>query len=331
MTIRLGLLAAARITTPAVVTPAPLVDGVELAAVAARDLERARQAAAEWGVPVAYGSYEELVADPELDAIYVATPASLHRRWTLAALAAGKHVLCEKPLAANADEAREMVDAATASGRLLMEAFHWRYHPLVAQVRDVLDRGLIGRIRHLEARFDLPDGRIPRGDIRWDLAIGGGALMDLGCYPVQWVRWAAGEEPDVVACEAECPVEQIDGRLRADLRFPSGVTASIGCSMIGPDPEPDIRLDITGTDGRVLITNPLAPQFGARLVVETSGGRTELPVDASTTYEHQLRAFVEAIRSGVAPPTSGEDSVATMAVIDACYRAAGLVPRPSLP
>jgi predicted dehydrogenase len=329
VTIRLGLLAAARITGPAVVEPAQLVDGIELAAVAARNLERAQVAADGWRIPTAYGSYEELVADPSLDAIYIATPAALHRHWTLEALRAGKHVLCEKPLASNAAEAAEMVAAGDEAGRMLMEAFHWRYHPLVGQLRDLLDRGLVGRVTHLEARFDLPEGRIPRTDIRWDLSLGGGALMDLGCYPVQWVRWAVGEEPEVTACHAECPVPGIDGRLRADLTFPSGATASIGCSMIGPDPDPDIRLDITGTQGRIHVENPLAPQFGARLVLETSGGTTELPVEASTTYEHQLRAFVEAVRSGQPPPTSGADSVATMAVIDACYVAAGLEPRPS--
>jgi predicted dehydrogenase len=344
--LRLGLLAAARITGPAVIEPAALVEGVELVAVAARSPERAREVAETWGVPMALASYDELVTSPDVDAVYVATPASLHHRWTLAALEAGKHVLCEKPLAANAGEAREMVAAAERADRLLMEAFHWRYHPLVGQMAEVLASGRIGAIERVEASFDLPDGQIPRTDIRWDVAIGGGALMDLGCYPLQWVRWAVGGvrhrfavsdtvgEPMVVAAVAECPVPDIDGRLSAELRWPSGVTGSISCSMISPDP-PRIRLDVFGTDGRMLVTNPLAPQFGSRLVVETdAGGRTvetEIEVDRSTTYEHQLAAFRDAVATGVAPPTSGADSVATMELIDACYRAAGLSPRPSLP
>jgi predicted dehydrogenase len=330
-TVRLGLLAAARITDPAVVVPAPLVDGVELAAVAARSLDRAEAAASRWGVPRALGSYMEMVTSPDLDAVYVATPAALHERWTIAALEAGKHVLCEKPLSSNAGEARRMIDAAAAAGRVLMEAFHWRYHPLVAQMREVLDSGRIGAIERLDARFDLPDGHIPRTDIRWDLALGGGALMDLGCYCVQWVRWAVGEEPSVVSAEADCPVPEIDGRLVAELSFPSGPTARISCSMIGPEPKPDIRLDVTGSAGRMLVTNPLAPQNGARLVVETADATEELPVDTSSTYEHQLRAFRDAIRDGAVPPTSGADSIATMTVIDGIYTAAGLSPRPSLP
>jgi predicted dehydrogenase len=329
--LRLGLLAAARITGPAVVAPARLVDGVELTAVGARDLERARTAATKWDIPIAFGSYAELVASPDVDAVYIATPAALHARWTVAALEAGKHVLCEKPLASNAVEARRMVDAASAADRLLMEAFHWRYHPLVAQMRSVLDSGRLGTIERLDASFDLPDGHIPRSDIRWKIALGGGALMDLGCYTVQWVRWAVGEEPGVVSAQAECPVADIDGRLVAELAFPSGPTARISCSMIGPAPDPDVHLHVTGSVGRMIVTNPMAPQTGARLVVETADGTEALPVDPSTTYEHQMRAFRDAVVTGVAPPTSGADSIANMALIDDIYVAAGLSPRPSVP
>jgi predicted dehydrogenase len=326
----LGLLAAARITTAAVVVPARLVDGVELTAVGARDLERARAAAEEWDVPVAFGSYAELIGSPDVDAVYIATPAALHERWTIAALEAGKDVLCEKPLASNAVEARRMVDAAVAADRLLMEAFHWRYHPFVAQMRIVLDSGRLGTIERLDASFDLPDGHIPRSDIRFELALGGGALMDLGCYCVQWVRWAVGEEPAVASATADCPVADVDGRLVAELVFPSGPTARISCSMIGPEAAPDVHLHVAGSSGRMLVTNPLAPQYGGRIVVETADGTDELPVDPSTTYEHQLRAFRDAVRTGVAPPTSGIDSIANMVLIDEIYIAAGLSPRPSL-
>ncbi len=219
---RIGLLSAARITPLAVVEPARRIDGVDVVAVAARTLERARAAADEWGVERAFGSYEELVESPDVDAIYIATPAALHLRWTLAALAAGKPVLCEKPIAANADEAREMVAAAEAAGLVLMEAFHWRYHPHVGQMRSILDSGRLGTIERVEAIADLTEDIIPRDDIRWDITIGGGALMDIGCYPVHWVRWAVGAEPTVVSAEAECLVPEIDGRLSAELRWDSG-------------------------------------------------------------------------------------------------------------
>jgi predicted dehydrogenase len=328
---RLGLLAAARITTSAIVEPAARIDGVDVVAVAARTLERAQVAAGEWGVEQAFGSYEELVESPDVDAIYLATPAALHRRWTLAALAAGKPVLCEKPFSANAGEAREMVAAADTAGLVLMEAFHWRYHPLVGQMRSILDSGRLGTIERLEGVFELPEDVIPRSDIRWDITIGGGALMDLGCYPIHWVRWVVGAEPTVVSAEAVCPVPEIDGRLSAELRWDSGITAGIRCSMIEPEGSPSVvRLDVFGRDGRMLVTNPMAPQRGTELVVETSAGTDTLEVERSATYDHQLAAFRDAVELGIVPPTTGDEPVANMAVIDECYRAAGLRPRPSI-
>jgi predicted dehydrogenase len=349
--VRLGLLAAARITSPAVVEAARLVDDVEVVAVAARSLDRAEAAARDWGVPRAYGSYQQLVDDPDIDAIYIATPAALHHHWTLAALAADKDVLCEKPLAANAVEAREMVEAAQASGRLLMEAFHWRYHPLVAQVRGLLDSGRLGTVEHVAGSFVLPAGHIPPDDIRWDLSLGGGALMDLGCYPLQWVRWVVGDEPTVVSAVVDCPVVDVDGSLSARLLWPAGgkpdgrrdhdVTGSVECSMIASG-EPVIMLEVTGRHGVLTVVNPLAPQFGATITMATTGGETTMATSGgeteqfvvdgadTTTYFHQLVAFRDAVTSRVAPPTSGADSIATMSLIDECYRAAGLLPRPSL-
>ena len=158
MTIRLGLVAASRIAVKAVIEPLAEVDGVELAAVGARDLSRAREAADRWGAPHAYGSYAELVESAEVDAVYIGTPAALHREWAIAAIEAGKHVLCEKPFAANADDARLVADAARAGDVVVMEAFHWRYHPYARQIRDVIESGVLGRIDRIDAAFDIPDG-----------------------------------------------------------------------------------------------------------------------------------------------------------------------------
>ncbi len=330
MTVRLGLLAASRIAKKAVIEPICDVDGVELVAVAARDLGRARLAADESGATTAYGSYEELIADREVDAVYVGTPASLHRRWAIAAIEAGKHVLCEKPLAANADDARRVADAVRGAGVVVMEAFHWRYHPYARQIRDVIDSGVLGRIDRIEAVFDIPDGRIGRDDIRWDRSIGGGSTMDLGCYPIQWVRFAAGADPDVVSAAAACPVEGVDGSLVAELRWPSGVTGSIGSSMIADDGSVVAYLRVTGADGTMVATNPLAPQNGgALLTVETAAGTESHEVDRSATYFHQLVAFRDAIVHGTEFPTTADDGVRNMEIVDACYRAAGLDPRPT--
>ena len=331
MTLRLGLLAASRIAGPAVVDPVPAVDGVELSAVAARDLGRARAAADDWGVRGAYGSYRELIDSDEVDAVYIGTPAAHHRQWAIAAIEAGKHVLCEKPFASNADDARRIADAARGSDVVVMEAFHWRYHPYADQIRAVLDSGVLGRIDRIEAVFDIPDGRIGRDDIRWDLAIGGGATMDLGCYPIQWVRFAAAADPDVVSAVAECPVPGVDGALTAELRWPSGVTGSIRSSMIAEGDDVVAFLRVVGERGTMTAENPLAPQRGASLVVETADGTDEHAVDSTATYLHQLVAFRDAVVEGTDFPTTADDGVRNMEIVDACYRAAGLEPRPSLP
>lgn len=328
MTIRLGLVAASRIAEKAVIGPLPDVDGVELTAVGARDLDRARDAASTWGAPHAFGSYEELIESDEVDAVYIGTPASLHREPAIRAIAAGKHVLCEKPFAANADDARRIADTAESGDVVVMEAFHWRYHPYADQIRRTIDSGVLGRIDRIEAAFDLADGRIPRDDIRWDLALGGGATMDLGCYPIQWVRFAAQAEPDVVSATAACPVDEVDGSLGAVLSWPSGVTGHVHSSMVA---EADAAwLKVSGESGTMTATNPLAPQNGgAELTVETADRTTTEEVDPSATYYHQLVAFRDAIEHGSPFPTTAADGVRNMEIVDACYRAAGMFPRPS--
>ena len=342
--IKLGLLAASRIATQAVVTPAAAVEGVEVAAVAARSGERAAEAAAEWGAERSFGSYQELI-DSDVDAIYVATPAALHRRWAVAALEAGKHVLCEKPLASNAEDAAAIAaaaEAASADGVVAMEAFHWRYHPFVDQIRSSIVSGELGNVSRVITRFDIADGNIPRNDIRWDLSIGGGALMDLGCYNVQWLRFVGQVlglgEPEVTSASAECPVEGVDGALEAELAWSGGaVTGHLETSMIADfsaeDPDDVIGGHITylivhGDRGTLKATNPLAPHHGAALVVATDDGQRFEEVPGSSTYYHQMVAFRDAIATGKPFPTTVADGVANMAVIDACYRAAGLGVRP---
>ncbi len=313
------------------IEPVAIVDGVELAAVAARDLERAEAAALRWGCAQAFGSYRELVECADVDAVYIATPASLHREWAIAAIEAGKHVLCEKPFAANAGDAQLIADAANASDVVVMEAYHWRYHPYVAQMREVIDSGDLGSISRVEATFDIQLGEIPRDDIRWDLSIGGGSTMDLGCYSIQWARWAVGADPEVVSATADVPVAGIDATLTAELRWPNGVTGSVSSTMVAEGIEGMVAwLRVIGDRGTMMATNPLAPQFGgAAITVESEGGTRTIPADRSTTYSHQLIAFRDAIEHGTPFPTTADDGVATMAIIDACYRAAGLAPRPT--
>ena len=328
---RIGLIAAARITERAIADPARDLDDITLAVVGARDLDRAQQAANDWNVERAVGSYEQVIESDDIDAVYIATPNALHRKWAIDALRSGKHVLCEKPLASNATEAREMVAVAEETGLILMEAFHWRYHPLVAQIQALLDAGVIGDVEGADAAFDLADGRIPMADIRWDYSIAGGSLMDLGCYPVQWLRWLLGQTPEVVTASAVCPVEKVDGRIDAELRWPDGRAATLSSSMIEPDGRNDIRLSIYGSDGTMIVKNPLAPQMGSSITVERDRTNEVYEVETSASYFHQLVAFREAVRTGVSPVTSGDDSIQTMDVVDAIYVAAGIGPRRALP
>ncbi len=333
--LRIGILGAARIAPWAVITPARSNPEVVVAAIAARDPRRARAFARRHRIPRTVASYQALVDDPEIDAVYVPLPAALHGRWTLAALAAGRHVLCEKPFAANADEAAFVAAAAQRCGLVVMEAFHYRHHALVTRILELLAEGAIGEVTQVRARFHLP---LPsRGNIRYDLALGGGALMDAGCYPVHLVRTVAratGDdgEPTVVSARArERTGSGIDDVMTASLSFPSGVTGEISCGMHRlPRGFPTAR--IVGTRGEIRVLNFVVPQAGCRLTVRASGQRTRVPVPRRpSTYACQLSAFAGAVLRGGPVLTDAADAVASMRVIDACYRAAGLAPREPLP
>lgn len=318
--LRIGVLGAARITPMALIRPARQVPGVEVVAVAARDNQRARSFAKKHGVARVHSSYAELLADPEIDAIYNPLPNSHHGIWSIRALDAGKHVLCEKPLAANADEAQAMADAAERNQRVLMEAFHWRYHPLAARMRAVVDSGELGTIRHVEAHFAVPLW-IP-GDIRyrWDLA--GGALMDTGCYAVSILRFLAGAEPEVVRVDAKLSGPNVDRAFAADLRFADGRSGRITCSLFSRTIFQS-RARVHGDLGRLDVFNPVAPQLGHRLSVYGPSGVRRERVPGPASYTAQLEAFCRAV-DGEPIPTPAEHGVANMRVIDALYRAAGM-------
>lgn len=311
--LKIGILGAAKIAPPALVAPC-MATGVAVAyAVAARDRGRAEAFAATNGVEKVLDSYEALIADPEVDAIYNALPPAMHADLTILALRAGKPVLCEKPFTMTADLARTMVAASRETGVMLMEAFHYRYHPMFLRILEIVRGGDLGELKRIEAVFDVPVPETP-GEIRYNDALGGGALMDLGTYPVHWARMVAGSEPTVTSASATLNGAGVDLASRAELAFAGGLTAELSCSMSGG---PAIRMTIEGARGTLTATNPLVPQMGHLL--EGPDGLSET-FTRDPTYDFQLRAFVEAVRTGVAPPTSGDDSVAQMAVLDEIRR-----------
>jgi predicted dehydrogenase len=318
--LRLGILGAARIAPMALIAPARRVASATVVAVAARDAARAQAFATRHGVPRVHASYEALLADPEIEAVYNPLPNSLHAEWTVRALEAGKHVLCEKPFAARAAEAETMARAAERTGRVLMEAFHYRYHRLFARMREVLRAGELGAVRHLEATFCIPILR--RDDIRWRADLAGGALMDAGCYAVHLLRHLAEAEPEVVSARAVWTRGGVDRWLTTDLRFPGERTARLTCALLSAT---FLRISarVVGDAGSLRVLNWVAPQFFHRLRVATTSGTRVERVKGAASYDEQLRAFVAAVRDGTPFPTPPSDAIANMRAIDAIYRAAG--------
>lgn len=322
--LRIGILGAARIAPMALIRPARQVPEAAVVAVAARDRSRAQAFATKHGIPKVPDSYDALLADPEIDAIYNPLPNSLHCEWTIRALQAGKHVLCEKPIASNAAEAGRMAAAARDTGRVLMEAFHWRYHPLASRIRAIIDAGEIGAVRHVEAHLCIP--LLRPGDIRFRHDLAGGATMDVGCYTINIVRFLAGAEPEVVHAAARLSSPGVDRYMEADFRFADGRTGRMTCSLLSAVLL-RVSARVRGDSGEIAVLNPLAPQIYHRLTVRTERGKRTEHLRGDATYTYQLRAFVGAVRDGAAIPTGPEDAIANMRVIDAVYLKAGLEPR----
>jgi predicted dehydrogenase len=323
--LRIGVLGAAKIAPAALIRPARKVSDVEVTAVAARSRAKAERFAAKHGIPNVHDSYPALIDDPTIDAIYNPLPNGLHGRWTIAGLEAGKHVLCEKPFTANADEAQAVAAVADRCGRVVMEAFHYRYHPSIDRILEIVRGGELGTIRHLETWMIIP---LPsRSDIRWQLALAGGSAMDVGCYTIHLLRTLAGEEPDVVRASARERSPGIDKWLQADMRFASGATGRVTASMLSRR-FLSLGARVQGDKGELRVLNPYAPHYFARVTVRRDGRRrTEPRPSREPTYLFQLRAFAGAVLRGEPILTGPADAIANMRVIDAAYRAAGLEPR----
>ena len=338
---RIGILGAAWIGPMGLIEPSKEVDGVEVAAVAARDPQRAQDYATEHGIPRVFESYDALLASNEIDAVYNPLPNSHHTRWTIAALEAGKPVLLEKPFTANADEARQVAEAAEQTGLVVMEAYHWRFHPQANRAIELVAEGAVGEVTHVEAAMVFPSMHGP-DDIRYRYDLAGGALMDTGSYALSNLR--AFGELEVVRAEAEEMAPDVDVRMTAELRYrDGGATASITSAFTGTGQKAELgdsdaidpdafefefqaEVVVTGSEGRLLIDNPLAPMWGSGLTVSDQDSATILHEAAEqvATYTCQLRAFRACVEEGgpnLYPPS---ESIKTMELIDGVYRAAGL-------
>ncbi len=329
--LRIGVLGAARIAENAIVTPARTV-GVRLVAVAARDRGRAETFAATYGVERVLDSYADVIADPEVEAVYNPLANGLHAPWNLAAIAAGKHVLSEKPFAADAEEAAEVRDAGVRAGVVVVEGFHYLYHPVTQRLHELLATGELGDLERVEVTMNIPAPEA--NDPRWSLPLAGGALMDLGCYSLHAHRvlapWGGGQ-PTLVAARggARDGAPGIDEWVDVDLAFPSGAVGLARCNMAAEELEMSYR--VVGTRGEATATNFVLPHLDDRLLVNTADGEHVEHLGKRSSYTYQLEAFTASVREGVPSPTDGDDAVATMTLIDQCYEAIGLGRRPRSP
>jgi D-xylose 1-dehydrogenase (NADP+, D-xylono-1,5-lactone-forming) len=307
---RWGVLGAARINQH-VLEGAALAEGVSVVAIAARDRDRAQEQADAFAIGTVHGSYEELLADPEIEAVYIPLPNALHVPWSIRALEAGKHVLCEKPLARSEAQARSAFAAARAADRLLMEAFMWRHTPQTKRLGELLAAGAVGRLRVVRATFGFLLER--EVDVRLSRELQGGALMDVGCYCVSAARLAAGEPVDVRA-EQIIGGDGVDVRMAATMRFAGDVLGLIDCALDAPLGH---RLSIVGDEGELVLEDPF---HGRNPGILHDGKLIEVPF--ANPYAVQFENFSAAVRGEAEPLLGARDAIAQAAAIEALYRSA---------
>jgi predicted dehydrogenase len=314
MTLRLGILSTARINR-LVIPGARAADGVELVAVASRDRGRAEEYARTWEIPRALGSYEALLEDPEVDAVYVSLPNGLHVEWSIRALEAGKHVLCEKPLDRRPAEVERAFDAAERSGRILMEAFMYRHHPQTRRLVELVEGGAIGTLQLIRSAFSFTITN-PDANVRTQPTLDGGSLMDVGCYCVSGSRLLAGE-PERVYGE-QVVDHGVDVRFHGTLRFADGVVAQFDCGFVLPVRD---ELEAIGTEGSLFLDDPWHA-YEPTIELRRRDGVERIEAERADSYRLELENLAAAARGESEQLLGRADAVAQARVIDALYRSA---------
>jgi predicted dehydrogenase len=317
--LRFGVLGCAAIAVQKVIPAIQRSERCEVVAIASRDLDRAAATAADLGIGRHHGSYDDLLADADVEAVYIPLPNHLHAAWTLRAANAGKHVLCEKPLALDTTEATGMIEGCRRAGVTLMEAFMYRLHPMWTRVHELVTQGSIGELQAIQAFFSYRN--LDADNIRNIAAYGGGALMDIGCYTINVARWMFDAEPtSVVGAVRVDPTFGTDVLSSAVLDF-EGRQATFTCST---QIEPDQRVHLVGTEGRLLVEIPfnIPPDRPTRIIRAAGGDPPVSPaievitVPAADAYAVQVDAFAAAIREGAPVPIPPEDALGNLAVIE---------------
>jgi predicted dehydrogenase len=317
--IRIGVLGTARVVPYGLLAPAKETQGVEVTAIASRTQEKAEEFAARHGIQHRFGSYQALLESKVIDAVYIALPTALHYEWGRRALEAGKHVLCEKPLAENAQLAQDLFQLAGRRSLVLVEAMHILGLEKLRRQRELVAGAELGRLLHIESCFRTPYVPFRKGDFRLSYDLGGGAALDVGCYAVSCLRYVAAEEPEVLTVSHRCTRPQIDRWMRATVRFSSGVDGVIEFGFRGFYLPRD-GVVATCEKGRI-------KWDGKGLVLEKQGKEIREPLRQPSTYQRQLESFAKRVRGEKSDDPPPDDAVLTARVLDTLYREAGLALR----
>lgn len=322
--VRFGILSTAGIAQLSFIPAVKRSLNAEVTAIASSSgLERAKQVASEHNIAKVYDSYEKLLADPDVDAVYVPLPNHLHKQWVIEAAKMGKHVICEKPAALNTAEVLEMKQACEENQVLFMEAFMYQFHPQHDRVRELIDSGIIGEVRYMQGGFTfLMAEEDKANNIRMSREKGGGSLYDIGCYPIHAVRYILKEEPIKVSAQATVdPTYQVDTDIVAHLTFANGMRATIDASF-SLAMRHDYR--ILGTEGSITVPRAFRPDIngGEGLIIIEKGGTYQIETVQGDIYRSQVEHFSETIIQGRDQndlKQSFTDTIQTMRIIDACY------------
>lgn len=319
--LRIGIMGTAKIARTAMIPGILDSERCVAAAVASRNIDKAAEVAKQFGIPVYYGSYDELIQDPDIDAVYIPLPNHLHKPWSIKAIRAGKHVLCEKPAALNEVEVRQVVEAAKEHKVVFAEAFMYRYHPKHARVKELIAGGEIGEIRSIHGSFTMNHAD-DKHNVRYRREMGGGSIYDVGCYPISAARMICGTEPKAATVHALFSEEhdQVDMMAHGLIEFDGGLGLTFECGMWAFS---KCSLEISGTKGRI----ELPSAFGwermedqAQIFVHTAEGTREEKLGAHNHFTLQADALAAAVLDGIPLPYSPEDAIYNMRVIDACLK-----------
>jgi len=313
--LRWGLLSTARINRR-LIPAIRAAERAELLAVASREAAQAETYAAEWGIPRAYGSYQALLADPEVDVVYISLPNSLHAELTVRAVQAGKHVLCEKPLALSVAEVEQIAAAAASAGVVVAEAVMYLYHPLLHRVRQLVQEGAVGRVTLVRGAFSFFLDRL--NDVRWRPELGGGSLWDVGSYPVSFIRWIAGEPAQAFGWQA-LSNSGVDATFAGLLRCRDEVLGVFDCGFRQPF---RVEAEVIGSEGRLIVEQPYLVGPESRIVLHRDSGREEITWPGPDAYRYEVEALVAAVLDSAPLPVPLESSRGNVATLAALYEAA---------